>query len=138
MMIMFVNLICNIAATLIQAIGFIAHDPGRLLVIPQDDGITDSWCYSPDVWMLSEDKAYHDGRKEGKHNLGIYKPTNDTIGCRVNDKGYLEFIVNRKNYGVVWSKPLPMDRPLWGFVVLPVEYKIQACFTYGECIQCIQ
>ena len=37
-----------------------------------------------------------------------------------------------KNHGVVWSKPLPMDRPLWGFVVLPVEYKIQACFTYGE------
>ena len=88
----------------IQAIGFIAYDPARLLTIPKDDGIFDSWCHSPDVWMLSEDKAYHDGRKEAKHNLGVYKPTNDTIGCRVNEKGYLEFIVNRKNYGVVWCK----------------------------------
>ena len=37
-----------------------------------------------------------------------------------------------KNHGVVWSKPLPMDRPLWGFGDLPIEYKIQACFTQGE------
>ena len=102
-------------------------------MIPQDDGIFDSWCYSSDVWMLSEDRAYHDGRKEGKHNLYVFQPFSNTIGCRVNEKGYLEFIMDGKNHGVVWSKPLPMDRPLWGFVVLPVEYKVQANFTYGEC-----
>ena len=83
--------------------------------------------------MLSEDIAYHDGRKEAKHNLRVYKPNNVTIGCRVNAQGYLEFLMDGKNHGVVWSKPLPMDRPLWGFVDLPIEYKIQACFTYyGE------
>ena len=42
-----------------------------------------------------------------------------------------------KNHGVVWSKPLPMDRPLWGFVDLPIEYKIQACFTYGKYGVCL-
>ena len=84
--------------------------------------------------MLSEDRVYHDGRKEAKHNLYVYQPDSNTIGCRVNEKGCLEFIMDGKNHGVVWSKPLPMDRPLWGFVDLPIEYKIQACFTYGECI----
>ena len=82
--------------------------------------------------MLSEDKSYHDGKKEAKHNLCVYQPNANTIGCRVNDKGYLEFVMDGKNHGVVWSKPLPMDRPLWGFVDLPIEYKIQACFTRGE------
>ena len=52
----------------------------------------------------------------------------------MNEKGYLEFIMDGWNYGVVWSKPLPMDRPLWGFVDLLIEYKIQARFVYGECI----
>ena len=41
-----------------------------------------------------------------------------------------------KNHGVVWSKPLPMDRPLWGFVDLPIEYKILACFTHGKYVMC--
>ena len=82
--------------------------------------------------MLWEDCAYHDGRKETKHNLDVFKPNGNIIGCRVNEKGYLEFIMDGKNHGVVWSKPLPMDRPLWGFVDLPIEYQIQACFTYGE------
>ena len=101
-------------------------------MIPEDSGIADSYQHSPDVWMLSEDKVYHDGRKEAKHNLCVYQPDSNTIGCRVNEKGCLEFIMDGKNHGVVWSKPLPMDRPLWGFVDLPIEYKIQACFTYGE------
>ena len=102
-------------------------------MIPEDGEIAESWRYSSDVWMLSEDRAYHDGRKEAKHNLYVYKPDSNIIGCRVNDKGYLEFIMDGKNHGVVWSKPLPMDRPLWGFVDLPIEYKIQAHFTYSEC-----
>ena len=102
-------------------------------MIPEDGKIAESWRYSSDVWILSEDRAYHDGRKEAKHNLYVYQPNFNTIGCRVNEKGYLEFIMDGKNHGVVWSKPLPMDRPLWGFVDLPIEYKIQACFTYhGE------
>ena len=52
---------------------------------------------------------------------------------------YLNLVLNRKNYqSPKWSVHgkrlgLPMDRPLWGLVVLPVEYKIQANFTYGEC-----
>ena len=115
-----------------QAIGFIAYDPEKLLVIPHN-GVVDSWRNSSDVWMLWEDSAYHDGRKETKHNLNVFKPNDNTIGCRVNENGYLEFIMDGKNHGVVWSKPLPMDRPLWGFVDLPIEYQIQACFTYyGE------
>ena len=40
------------------------------------------------------------GGKDAKHNLCVY------------DKGYLEFIMDGENHGVVWSKPLPMDRPL--------------------------
>ena len=104
----------------------------KLLVIPCDNGIGESWHYSSDVWMLSEDNAYHDGKKETKHNLSIFYPDSNTIGCRVNEKGYLEFIMDGKNHGVVWSKPLPMDRPLWGFVDLPIEYKIQACSIQGD------
>ena len=115
-----------------QGIGFIACDPYQLLALPQDGGLAESWQYSPDVWMLSKDMVYHDGRKEAKHNLWVEKPNNETIGCRVNDKSYLEFIMDGKNHGVVWSKPLPMDRPLWGFVDLPIEYKIRACFTNGK------
>ena len=74
--------------------------------------------------MLCGDNVYHNGWKETRVNLILLKPEHNTvaIGCRVNEKGYLEFIMDGKNHGVVWSKPLPMDRPLWGFVDLPIEY----------------
>ena len=42
----------------------------------------------------------------------VYNPKSSKIGCSVNEKGYLEFHMDGKNHGVVWSKPLPMDRPL--------------------------
>ena len=83
--------------------------------------------------MLCGDSAYHNGLKETRVNLSLFKPKYNTVGCRVNNEGFLEYIMDGKNHGVVWSKPLPMDRPLWGFVDLPIEYKIQARFTQGEC-----
>ena len=115
-----------------KAIGFIAHDPDTLGNIPPN-GAVDCWHNSPDVWMLWEGNVYHNGLKETRDNLSLFKPKYYTVGCRVNDEGYLEFLMDGKNRGIVWSKPLPMDRPLWGFVDLPIEYKIQACFTRGEC-----
>ena len=74
---------------------------------------------------------------EISENMNLFKPNSNTIGCRVNEKGYLEFIMDGKNHGVVWSKPLPMDRPLWGFVDLPIEYKILACSTNGKYNVCV-
>ena len=41
--------------------------------------------------------------KEVKHNLWVHQPNNETIGCRVNEKGNMEFILDGKNHGVVWS-----------------------------------
>ena len=113
-----------------KAIGFIARDPRKLSV--PGNGAVNSWRDFPDVWMLWEDSVYHDGTKETKPNLSLFKPNHNTVGCRINDKGYLEFLMDGTNHGVVWSRPLPMDRPLWGFVDLPIEYKIRAHFTYGE------
>ena len=63
----------------LNGIGFIAYNPARLLVIPEDCGIADSYQHSPDVWMLSEDKAYHDGKKEAKHNLCVYQPNSTRL-----------------------------------------------------------
>ena len=82
---------------------------------------------------MSENKVNCNKENETRPNLSIiYDPKSSKIGCSVNEKGHLEFHMDGKNHGVVWSKPLPMDRPLWGFVDLPIEYKIQACYTRGE------
>ena len=122
---------CFVLIPNFQAIGLIAIDPETLCSVPFD-GVIKDWNKSPDIWILTEDTVYHNGEKEKRITLGIFKPDSNTIGCRVNEKGYLEFIMDEKNHGVVWSKPLPMDRPLWGFVDLPIEYKILACFTHGN------
>ena len=115
----------------LQAIGLCTTDPNNLLDLPYD-GVVKNWSECCEFWILSENKVYCNKENETRPNLSIYNPKSSKIGCSVNEKGYLEFHMDGKNHGVVWSKPLPMDRPLWGFVDLPIEYKIQACFTHGE------
>ena len=115
------------SSNVLQAIGFCTTDPNNLLDLPYD-GVVKNWSECCEFWILSEDNK----EDETRPNLSIYNPISSKIGCSVNEKGYLEFHMDDKNYGVVWSESLPMDRPLWGFVDLPIEYKIQACFTHGE------
>ena len=91
-----------------KALGFIALDPNMLADLPPN-GAVDCWHNSPDVWMLCGDSVYHNGLKKTRVNLSLFKPKYNTVGCRVNHEGYLEFHMDGKNHGVVWSKPLPMD-----------------------------
>ena len=45
-----------------------------------------------DVWMLWK-TVYHDGLKEIRDDLSLFKPKYYTVGCRVNEKIYLEFMM---------------------------------------------
>jgi serine/threonine protein kinase len=113
------------------AIGFIAIDPRNVLIVPKD-GVVKNWKDMSDVWILSENTVYHNGEKEVRPNLSVINPQSCRIGCLVNESGFLEFYLNDKNHGKVWSKAIPQDKKLWGFIDLPQEYKVQAQFTYGN------
>ena len=107
-----------------------------------DSGFMPDWGgidFSDQYWFvyIRSDgcKAQHK-RQERKLQWVLDRSAGNTFGCHVSGTGELYLHHNGRNVGVAWEG-LPIDQPLWGFVLLH-GYKVETNYVIrrGEAVWC--
>ena len=100
----------------------------------------DDFSRSDQYWYVfirsSGCTAYHKGQNRVLHGV-LDCSAGNTFGCRLLKTGELHLYHNGRDVGVVWEG-LPTDQPLWGVVILNVDWKVEANYVIakGEAVWC--
>ena len=84
-------------------------------------------------WYATIDK-YRSSKTKGKGHQGplpwdLDSSQGKTAGCWVSESGEFRLCTGESDAGDVMGKGLPTDKPLWGFVALKGEWKVETNYT---------
>ena len=81
--------------------------------------------------------AYHKGHKRVLQ-WDLDDSRGNTFGVAVSEKEELHLYHNGRDVGVAWEG-LPTDKPLWGFVILRGDWKVETNYMIakGEAVTCV-
>ena len=111
-------------------------DSGPLPQSFSDIKSSDQYWFVGVVIRTSNCRALHNGQKRVLQ-WDLDDSAGNTFGVAVSEKGELHLYHNGRDVGVAWEG-LPTDKPLWGFVELGGDLKVETNYMIakGEVVTC--